>query len=160
MRHPIALSAGVLLLVLSTAAIAAASRPRAHRAGTATIELGETSLGKVLVDSGGFTVFEFTKDKKNKDACVTINGCPGVWPPLEVSGMPSAGAGLNAKKLGTIMLPSGGKQVTYYGHPLYLYVGDSKPAETSYNGANEFGGVWWVVNAKGKSVKRAKSGSW
>jgi predicted lipoprotein with Yx(FWY)xxD motif len=153
MRHPLALAACVLLVALSTAAIAGASRHRAHRAGTATLELGETNLGKVLVTSSGFTVFDFTKDKKNKDNCVAIMGCAGVWPPLEVSGMPTAGPGINPKKLGTIALPGGGKQVTYYGHPLYGYSGDSKPGETSYNGVSEFQGIWYVVNAKGKAVK-------
>ncbi len=145
--------AGVLVAALSWAAMANASPPIGHSAQAATIELRETRLGKILTNSAGFTLFEFTKDKKKKDNCVAISGCDEVWPPLTVTGTPTAGAGLKAKKLSTITLPSGAHQVTYAGHPLYLYVGDKGPEETSYVGALEFGGYWYALNAKGKPVK-------
>lgn len=156
----LALLAGAALAALALAAIATAHTLRARAAAGATVELRETALGKVLVNSAGFTVFEFTKDKKNKDACVTISGCTEVWPPLEVTGTPTAGTGVNGKMLKTIKLPSGASQVTYDGRPLYLYVGDSGPGETSYVGAKEFGGTWYALNAKGKKVKQARTSGW
>jgi predicted lipoprotein with Yx(FWY)xxD motif len=146
---------GLLVASIGGTAIANAStrRPTARRAQNATVELRETSLGKILVSASGFTLFEFTKDKKLKDNCVTISGCPEVWPPLEVTGTPTAGTGVNASLLSTITLPGGAKQVTYKGHPLYMYIHDVGPGETGYVGAFEFGGHWYALNAKGRAVK-------
>jgi predicted lipoprotein with Yx(FWY)xxD motif len=157
------LLAGALAAAVGTAAIGSAgAQPlRAHKAASGTVQLRETSLGKILVNSAGFTLYEFSKDKKNNDICVTITGCKEVWPPLETSGSPTAGEGVNAKRLGTITLPGGGTQVTYYGHPLYTYSGDKGPGETSYVGASEFGGTWYALTAKGKKVKQpSKGGGW
>lgn len=146
------------VLIAAVASVAIARSTRAHRASGSTVELRETALGEVLVNSEGFTLFDFSKDQKSKDRCQSVSGCTTVWPPLVVSGMPTAGSGLNAEKLGTITLTSGEKQLTYYGRPLYLYTGDKGAGETAYVGAKEFGGTWDAVSAKGKSVKQKKSG--
>jgi len=154
------LLAGGLILAMSATAIAQA-RPMIARGATATtVELRETALGKVLTNSEGFTLFEFTKDMKNKDKCQAISGCTTVWPPLMTSGMPVAGSGVTQSKLGAIKLSGGGKQVTYAGRPLYLYTGDKAAGETSYVGAKEFGGTWYAMSAKGKAVKPKKSSAW
>ncbi len=147
------LLAGTLVAALCWAAVAGAQPLTAHTAQTATVELRENSLGPILVNSSGFTLFQFTKDRKKQDNCVAIKGCEGVWPPLTVTGTPTAGPGLKASLLSTITLPSGKHQVTYAGHPLYGYIGNKGPGETSYVGANEFGGKWFAVNAKGHKVK-------
>jgi predicted lipoprotein with Yx(FWY)xxD motif len=162
-RHHTLLAGALAAALLAVAGIAsAAAKPiRAHEATGATVALRETSLGMILVNSAGFTLYEFSKDKKNSDTCVTISGCDEVWPLLETSGAPIAGEGVNAKKLSTITVPGGGSQVTYYGHPLYTYVGDKGPGETSYVGAKEFGGTWYALTAKAKKVKQpSKGGGW
>lgn len=154
------LLAGVAILAMSTAAVAQARPMTAHAATATTVELRTTAaLGAILTNSEGFTVFEFTKDMKNKDKCVAIEGCRGVWPPLLTSGMPIAGMGVTQSKLGAIKLPGGEEQVTYAGRPLYLYVGNKAPEETSYDGVKEFGGTWYAMNAKGKKVKPPKKRS-
>jgi hypothetical protein len=63
-----------------------------------------------------------------------------------------AGPGIKRRLLGTISLPSGAKQVTYAGHPLYRYIADS-PGDTSYVGFAEFGGSWFALNGNGRAVK-------
>jgi predicted lipoprotein with Yx(FWY)xxD motif len=146
------LLAGVLVAALSCVAVASA-QPRAHTAQTNTIELRETNLGQIVVNSSGFTLFMFTKDRMKKEACQSISGCTSVWPPLLVTGTPMAGPGLNAKKLSTITLENGTKQATYAGHPLYMYSFNKGPGETGYVGAKEFGGSWFALNAMGKKVK-------
>jgi predicted lipoprotein with Yx(FWY)xxD motif len=145
-----------LLLVVCSSAIAATRGASARRADSATLELRETGLGKILTNASGFTVFEFTKDKKKRDVCMTISGCTETWPPLIVSGSPVAGSGVSQSLLGTTKLTGGEEQVTYAGRPVYLYRGDSGPEETSYVGVKEFGGTWYALNAKGKAVKQAK----
>jgi len=150
--------AAVLIAGLAAAAIAQAHTMRASSASGSTIALRETALGKIIVDSAGFTVYDFSRDQKNKDACQSVGGCTSVWPPLVSSSAAKAGSGLNASQLGTITLSNGKKQVTYFGHPLYLYTGDEHPGDTSYVGATQFGGKWLAVNAKGVSVNASSAG--
>jgi predicted lipoprotein with Yx(FWY)xxD motif len=137
----------------TTVAYAQAAKPRAHVAHAATVQLHHTSIGTILTSSSGLTLYEFTRDRTDADSCVKISGCSRFWPALESSGTPTAGAGVKASLLSTIRLPSGGRQVTYAGHPLYLYSGDSSPADTSYVGAQQFGGKWYALNASGRFVK-------
>ena len=72
---------------------------------------------------------------------------------LTTTGKPKAGPGVSASKLSTITLSGGAKQVTYAGHPLYLYSFASGPGDTSYVGAMQFGGSWYAINAAGHAVK-------
>lgn len=147
-----ALLAGVLIAVSYTAL--ASARPTARKASGATVEVHETIYGTtILVDSSGFTLYEFSRDSRRRDRCEKISGCPGVWPPLEVSGSPTAGPGVNAALLSTITLPGGASQVSYAGHPLYTHPADPGPAETYYFGAKEFKGHWYGLTAAGKKLK-------
>ncbi|HEV2980877.1 MAG TPA: hypothetical protein VGX51_05565 [Solirubrobacteraceae bacterium] len=148
MRQARTVIAGSLAAVASVGAFAAAS----PAAGAATVELRQTNHGLILSNSAGFTLYEFTSDRKNTDNCVTISGCPESWPPLVVTEAPTGGPGIKPHKLSTIMLPNGSRQVTYNKHPLYTYRGDTHPEETSYIGAFAFGGNWYGVTAKGRPV--------
>jgi len=159
MKHTRVLLAGALIATASSAAVASARPLVAHEAATPTVELRSTKAGMILTDSRGFTLFEFTKDKKGQDACVKINGCQEFWPPLLVSGTPTGGTGVNSALLGTTTISAGMTQVTYAGHPLYLYTGDKNPEETSYIGVKAFSGKWYALTAKGKAVKKPQGGS-
>jgi predicted lipoprotein with Yx(FWY)xxD motif len=147
--------AGALACVASAATVASAHSgvPTAHAARAAKVSVRHTSLGSILVSSSGRTLYEFTRDRPNKNSCAAISGCSEVWPPLKTSGRPTAGAGVKASLLSSINLPGGGKQVTYAGHALYLYSADSGPGETSYVGEKAFGGIWYAINASGHTVK-------
>jgi predicted lipoprotein with Yx(FWY)xxD motif len=144
---------------LASAAIAvpltatSAAQPSAHASRAAKIQLRRTSLGKILVDTSGFTVFRFSKDTGKKNTCVASRECSRTWPALTSSGKPTAGPGVNASLLSTIRLPNGSTQVTYAGHPLYRYALASERAETSYVGVQQFGGKWYAVSATGSNVK-------
>ena len=153
-RAPLLLAG--LILAATTVAGAASSAGGAARAQdsrAAKIQLRHTEVGKVLVDSSGFTVFRFSKDPRNSDTCVKISGCTNLWPPLMSSGRPVAGPGVRSALLSTIKLPGGGRQVTYAGHPLYRYSAATEKGETGYVGAQQFGGSWYALNAAGGSVK-------
>ncbi|MGH2833090.1 MAG: COG4315 family predicted lipoprotein [Solirubrobacteraceae bacterium] len=115
------------------------------------MELHKTKLGKILVNASGSILYEFTKDHPKKDVCMTISGCSATWVPLQVEGKPSAGAGVKASLLSTIALSGGITQVTYAGHPLYIYA--AAPKLLSYIGVKQFGGKWYAINAKGHTVK-------
>ena len=132
----------------ATVASAHMSPPAARSSAAATVQLRHTSLGSILVNSSGRTLYEFTRDHGNKNSCAPISGCSEVWPSLKATGRPTAGSGVKASLLST-----SGKQVTYAGHPLYTYSQDSGPGKTSYVGVKEFGGTWYAINASGGTVK-------
>ena len=83
----------------ATVASAQTSLPAAHSSAAVTVQLRHTSLGSILVSSSGRTLYEFTKDRGNKNSCVTISGCSTVWPSLKASGRPTPGAGIKATLL-------------------------------------------------------------
>lgn len=140
-----------ILLAAATASTVAGAHPSARSSLFHTVELRKTKLGKILVNPAGSILYEFTSDHPKKDTCVNISGCSAIWLALPVQGKPSAGAGVRASLLSSITLPGGGTQVTYAGHPLYIY--EAAPTLISYVGAKQFGGKWYAVNAKGQAVK-------
>jgi predicted lipoprotein with Yx(FWY)xxD motif len=143
-RIPILL-ATTALVVFATSGVAGAKH-------STTVKLSKTSLGKILVSGSGRTLYMFTRDARNNDRCARISNCLSIWPALTVKGKPTAGPGIKASLLGTIRLANGAKQVTYAGHPLYTYQGDTGPGETSYVGVNQFGGNWYALNTGGHKV--------
>ena len=137
----------------ATVASAEGGTPAARSSRAATVQLRHTSLGSILVSSSGRTLYKFTRDHPGKSSCAPISGCAETWPALKTGAKPTAGAGVKAPLLSSIKLPSGGKQVTYAGHPLYTYSGDSEAGATSYVGAKQFGGRWYALNASAGTVK-------
>ncbi len=133
----------------ATVASAQTSLPAAHFSRAATVQLRHTNLGSILVSGSGRTLYEFTKDHANRNSCAAISGCSAVWPSLKASGKPTAGSGVRASLLST----TGSHQVTYAGHPLYTYSGDSGPGKTSYVGVKQFGGTWYAIDASGGTVR-------
>ena len=144
-----------VLLVCSAGAVAAAGATgtRAVAAKAAKVQLRHTSLGKILVNASGFTLYRFSHDPRNKNTCMGVENCSEIWPPLLTSGRPIAGAGVKSSLLSSIRLPNGSRQVTYAGHPLYTYSPSTERGETSYVGFSSYGGTWYAVNAAGKYVK-------
>lgn len=105
-------------------------------------------LGRIIVDSKGFTLYDFHKDKGTTSAC--YGGCAAVWPPLLTEGNPKAGEGAMASKLGTTKRKDGTVQVTYAGHPLYTYEADTKPGDTTGNDISSFGAEWYALQPSGE----------
>jgi predicted lipoprotein with Yx(FWY)xxD motif len=112
-----------------------------------TVNLGDTALGKVLVNADGRTLYLFTKDTATSSAC--SGGCASAWPPLTASGTATAGAGLDASKLGTLTRADGGKQVTYGGNPLYTYEADQAAGDVT---GHQVGSVWYAIGPDGKAA--------
>jgi predicted lipoprotein with Yx(FWY)xxD motif len=138
------------LVVASTAAAFALANAAAK--GGARVALAKTPLGRILVDSKGITLYDFVVDKGTTSAC--YGACAALWPPLLTHGKPVAGPGVKASLLGTTKRKDGKLEVTYGGHPLYYFVSDRRPGKTTGQSVDQFGGPWWVINAKGKEVHR------
>jgi predicted lipoprotein with Yx(FWY)xxD motif len=115
-----------------------------------------SKYGKILVSSSGKVLYFLTDTKGTSFACAS--GCTGLWPPLLTTGKPRAGSGIVSKKLGTVKR-DGRLQVTYDGHPLYLYAGDSHPGQVNGEGIKSFGGTWYVLAGTGSAVKATLASS-
>ena len=125
--------------------------PKTAGGDTATIGLASNgNLGKILVDSEGDTVYLFQKDTSTKSTC--SGACATTWPPVPVTGKPTVAGGLSAAEVGTTTGSDGKPQVTYDGHPLYRFQGDSKPGDANGQGTNAFGALWYVVSSSGAAV--------
>jgi len=125
----------------------------ASSAAAGRVTLHKTQLGNVLATSSGRTLYLFLADKHGRSAC--YGQCAGYWPPLMKKGRIRAGAGVKAKLLGTSKRKNGKPQVTYKGHPLYLFSLDRGAGQVAGQGQNIFGGTWYVVSAAGKPIKAA-----
>jgi predicted lipoprotein with Yx(FWY)xxD motif len=142
----------VLIAVAASALLLAAASWARSEAGAAAVGAHRSSLGKVLVDSRGRTLYLFERDKNDRSAC--YGQCATFWPPLLTSAKPSAAAGVSASLLGTTRRINGSMQVTYAGHPLYRFAEDTKPGQTKGEGLKFFGGNWYVVAPSGKKIDK------
>lgn len=131
---------------------AAQANPPAYTASTSvTIAAGTSSLGPILVDGEGRTLYLFEADTGPTSTC--NGGCATSWPPVLASGPAVAGAGVIGTNLGMSQRADGSRMVTYAGHPLYRYVGDAKPGDISGQRLDQFGAEWYVLNLDGQKVE-------
>jgi predicted lipoprotein with Yx(FWY)xxD motif len=143
------------IVKLSAIGIAHSARQAAAAGSTTTIETADHNrqLGRILAASNGHALYLFGRDKRGVSTCTGT--CATLWKPLLAGSrdVVRTGSGLSAKLLGMAKLSGGRKQVTYNHHPLYTYTRDRKSTTTAGEGANQFGGRWYVVNTKGAEVK-------
>lgn len=125
---------------------ASMAEPASADAAT-SVKLASTNLGKVLADAQGRTLYLFEADMGTASAC--DGACATVWPPLTTAGNPLAGTGIDAAKLGTAKRADGHTGVTYNGHPLYTYAGDTSPGQTNGQALDDYGAEWYVLSAAG-----------
>jgi predicted lipoprotein with Yx(FWY)xxD motif len=135
----------------------AAAPPKTSGGKAATLAVANSGLGKILADSQGRTVYLFEKDSGTKSAC--SGDCAVAWPPVRAAGTPTVGSGLPASKVGTTPRSDGKPQVTYNGHPLYLFQGDKNPGDINGQGLNAFGAAWFVLSPAGGAVTGSGSSS-
>jgi len=123
--------------------------------GSSVITTATASGGTILTDGSGRAVYLWAKDSGGMSSCT--GACAGTWPPVTPSGTVTASGSAKSSDLGTITRSDGTKQVTYDGHPLYYYVGDSGPGMSSGQGSDQFGAKWWLVAPTGSDVTASVS---
>jgi predicted lipoprotein with Yx(FWY)xxD motif len=128
----------------TSASVPASTSPSPAAAGTAVLKTEHSSLGTVLANGRGFTVYWFAADHGTTSACT--GACAAAWPP--VTGTPQAGVSLPGK-LGTITRAGGVKQATYNGHPLYTFKADTAPGQANGNDVDAFGAYWYAITIGG-----------
>jgi predicted lipoprotein with Yx(FWY)xxD motif len=154
----VALSATALLTLgacgNSSSSSTAQSAGGTSGGGTAAhvLSVGNTSLGKVLTDSRGMTLYTLSADGKNHSTCAT--DCLQFWPAVAPSK-----AGTLSVTTGRTATPDGTPIATVAGHPVYTFSQDSKPGDVNGEGINEFGGVWHAISPSGSPVSGGTSPS-
>ena len=134
----------------------ASAPPKTASGRPATVGVDNSNLGKILDNSQGRTLYLFQGDTGTTSNC--SGACATNWPPL-TSANPTVGKGASASMIGTTKRSDGKTQVTYNGHPLYTFAGDSAPGDTSGQGVNAFGGLWYVMSPSGQQVTSSGSSS-
>lgn len=136
------------------AALAAAATAAYASPGRGTVDVRATTLGRVLVDARGRTLYLFQADRSRKSTC--YGACAAAWPPLLTTGAPLAGPGVSKGLLATTKRRDGRLQVVYAGHPLYFFSADTRAGQVTGEDVDHFGGRWYAVDAKGAKVEPAK----
>jgi predicted lipoprotein with Yx(FWY)xxD motif len=121
----------------------------------AVVALRKTTLGTVLVDARGRTLYLFEKDRGGMSACNTA--CLQYWPAFTSRAVPRAGTGVKQSLLRLTKQHNKSWQVTYAGHPLYTFVGDKHAGQTTGEGLTNFGAGWYVLAANGQKVEESSN---
>jgi predicted lipoprotein with Yx(FWY)xxD motif len=167
-HQPNALTAAVqrprIIVAAAAVAVLAAAILALHPAAThaaqakeAVVSTTSTSLGRIIVNANGRTLYLFEKDRNGKSAC--SGQCAAFWPPLITNGKPVARNGARASLIGTIKRADGRLQVTYNRHPLYTYAQDTKAGQINGEGVNTFGAAWYTISPAGATIKKPSSSS-
>src|SRR3984957_20070015 len=151
---PAAVAGLTALAACGSSGGAASSSPPANPSAAASASAAATAEGlktakvgsaTVLTNAKGFTLYSFAPDTSTKSAC---NGaCAAAWPPVKA---PASASAVKAP-FATITRSGGSTQLTFHGHPLYTFAGDSAPGQATGNGSTAFGGVWHEAPASGKA---------
>jgi predicted lipoprotein with Yx(FWY)xxD motif len=136
-------AAGLLVAACGSSSTTTNTTATTKAGATATVKAATSSLGSIVVDASGRTLYHFDHDTAGSGTSACTGTCATTWPADLVTGTPTAGAGVTGT-LGVITRSDGGQQVTLDGHPLYHFSGDSAPGDTNGNG---IGGIWHVVSA-------------
>ncbi|HEY2438068.1 MAG TPA: hypothetical protein VGH93_12870, partial [Solirubrobacteraceae bacterium] len=144
----------ILALALSSGS-AARGRSAATRRGPG-LTTKRTGIGQILVDGRGRSLYLFEADKPNRST-LSAAGFK-VWPAYVAAHRPPTGGGVSAPHI-SVIRSNGRTQLAYFGHPLYYFVGDQKPGDTTGQGLLEFGALWFVVSPNGTADTHSTSGS-
>ena len=132
----------------SSPSAAATPSPSAAATGAADLKVASSSLGDIVVDGKGMTVYFFDKDTAGSGTSSCAGQCLVNWPPVPPAGATPAVEGVTGQ-LGTIKATDGSTQITLNGLPLYYFKGDSAPGDVN---GQKVQNVWWVVSPTGQAI--------
>ena len=160
---PVKFAAPLAVALLAAAACSSGSSSSSGSTSNSTSPSAATSStmittktssgGSFLTNSAGRAIYLFMADSSGKSAC--SGACAAAWPPVVATGQPTASGGAQSSDLSTITRSDGTKQVTYDGHPLYYFEGDTGPGTDKGQGLNGFGALWYLVAPSGSSITTA-----
>jgi predicted lipoprotein with Yx(FWY)xxD motif len=138
-----------------TSSAGSSSSASSASTSNAVLSTAKSSLGTIVVDHSGRTVYVFDKDTAGSGKSVCSGDCLAKWPPVMADSDTPAVDGVKGE-VGTITRDDGTKQVTLKGMPLYLYAADSKAGDVAGQAVL---GIWWVVAPDGAKITAAAASS-
>ncbi|MBV6701680.1 hypothetical protein KV557_32025 [Kitasatospora aureofaciens] len=133
----------------AAATAATASAPAAgDSAGVRIVAVKSATLGPIVTDSAGRTLYRFDKDTAKPSASTCTDACAAKWPPLTAQDAVHV-TGVDSALVGSVTRPDGTKQVTLNGWPLYRFAGDTAAGQTNGQGV---GGTWFASTPEGKKA--------
>lgn len=141
-------SLAVLMLVGCATGPSAPAGGPADGSGGNSLRTASTSLGDIVVNGKGMSVYVYDRDTANSGTSACTGSCASQWPAVKATTTAPTVTGVTGT-IGTINAVGGGKQVTINGLPIYTYVGDAAAGDLTGQG---FGGIWWVVAPTGKEI--------
>ncbi len=117
--------------------------------GAADLMVADSSLGEIVVDSEGMTVYFFDNDTPDSGESSCSGQCLVNWPPVAPAGDEPMAEGVDGE-LGTITATDGSTQITLNGLPLYYFIGDEAPGDVNGQAVQE---IWWVVSPTGEAIR-------
>ena len=130
-----------------------AGTPPGSSGPSATVAVRSTALGQILVDGSGRTLYLFAADQGTASSC--YGACAGVWPPATATGAPVAAAGVHQSLLATTARKDGSMEIVYNGHPLYYFISDKQPGDTTGQALSSFGADWYVLSPAGTKIDKS-----
>jgi predicted lipoprotein with Yx(FWY)xxD motif len=155
-RLAVPIAAAALITTACTSTHKAAAPAGSSAAGSApsassvTVKTQHGPGGSYLAGTSGRALYLFASDTSSTSSCT--GACAMDWPPLTTKDSVVASDGVIGSDIATITRPDGTKQVTYAGHPLYYYAGDSEAGQTNGQGVDGFGALWWLVAPSGQKI--------
>ena len=147
---------GALLAVPVLAVAGCALATNSLHPGRAEVSTAQvSSLGQILVDGHGRTLYLFVADLPNQSSC--SGACAAIWPPATTQGPPTASGSAQQSQLTTIARSSGPRQLVYGTHPLYYYQGDTGRGDIRGQALTQFGAEWYAVSPQGQQVESGGS---
>jgi predicted lipoprotein with Yx(FWY)xxD motif len=151
-------SAGVIALVAAGCGSSSSGGSSSSSASAGpTVTAATSSLGKIVTDGQGRTLYQFAKDTGMQSNC--SGACAHFWPPFTASSKPATSSGVPTGAVKLVKRADGAKQVTLNGHPLYYFSGDKSAGQTTGQGLNDFGGKWSTLGPSGAKVTAAPKSS-
>ncbi|MFB4307340.1 hypothetical protein [Actinomadura sp. GTD37] len=148
---------GALVAVAVTVVAGCAMATNSLHPGRAEIRTERVpSLGQILVDGRGRTLYLFVADLPNQSSC--SGACAAIWPPATSQGPPAAGGAAQRSQITTIARSEGPRQLVYAGHPLYYYQADTGRGDVRGQALTQFGAEWYAVSPQGQQVESGVSG--
>lgn len=159
MKNPMFLMPAAAV-ALASCATAPPPTSYAPVAGPPPVTVGVTTLttakkapfGTYLVDGAGRAIYvlDGTRGSSARVACGI--DCLRVWPPFMTAGPPIAGAGLDPRRIGTAPR-GGGTQLAYHGWPLFYYLRDRSPGDTTGHNVHDAWGDWHLLSPSGEPIR-------
>ena len=139
------------------AALAASVLPAVAQEAASLSVASSDEYGEYLAGSSGMTLYMFEADTQGEEATDAVSACydscATFWPPLTTTGDPEVGDGISVDLIGTIERTDGTTQVTYNGWPLYYYARDEVAGDTTGQGVDAAGGLWYLVSPGGEVIE-------